>query len=526
MIVLSSSSQLKRWDQTTIKEQGISSAQLMERAAQRFCHRFVDRFPPDDFPRIAILVGPGNNGGDGACIARILEQRQYFTSIYAFWNSPEQRSGDLTLNWHKLEQLSHPRLHINDEFPADAEYDIIIDALFGAGLSRALESPFAELIHRVNQSGIKVIAVDMPSGMAMDHQPPDWPCIQAHETFSFAAPKLSSLLPGSSQAWGRTTILDIGLIPFPDIPRSMLQVMDPGDKAFSSHLPPRKIFTHKGTYGHVLILAGSKGHAGAALLAARGAYRAGAGLVTVYGPARIESIIQIGLPEAMFIADPESDHIAEIPPLDRYDAVVFGPGIGQAKTTRDAMVALLQNIGNIPLILDADALNLLAANPELYALIPAEGQLILTPHPGEFKRLLGEEMDDSRIFSQMEDVLRKLPGKQAVLLLKNQYSIALSTDGRRAVNIWFGNPGMATGGTGDTLCGAIAACAARGMTIFDATCLAVMAHGYAGDLASGEKGQPGMLASDLGDRLGLALTAFGHAELSDSNPEWNSVYPR
>ena len=526
--VITDSQQVRDWDAATLARDGISSLELMERAARAFVEHLVERYPLTEYERIDVLCGPGNNGGDGAAIARLLEASGYTTTVWGWWASDAARSEDLAANWQRLVDKGHGRLHVGERYDFRASPQVVIDALFGVGTNRPLEDPYREVVLTINGATkdgdyaeesslsrpveLEVVSVDVPSGQAVDGRHADWLCVDADETFTFEAIKLSALLPETGPAWGLIRIVHFGLEIPPIVPKGSIGLLTRDDGGRLRH--HRRRFTHKGTYGHVLVLAGSRGHGGAALLCGRGAYRAGAGLVTFHAPARLEALLQVGLPEAMVSLDADSDVLTGLPDLSPFDAVVVGPGIGQDDRTRVVLAELFAAAGDRPIVVDADGLNLLARHEELMASLPRRA--ILTPHPGEFRRLAGDFAGGRERLELLRAYARELPSEEAVVVLKGQYTAIANRQGDIGYNLFEGNPGMATGGTGDVLAGVIAGCAAQLVKVaedaferesiaWDAASIGVLAHGRAGDLAGGVFGEAGLLAGDVADRIGMAL---------------------
>ena len=526
--VVTDPQQVRDWDAATRARDGIASLELMERAARAFAEYFVRCYPLGEVERVDVLCGPGDNGGDGAAIARLLEASGYTTTVWGWWGSDSRRSADLQANWRRLVDKGHRRLHVNREYDFGAAPQVVIDALFGVGTNRELGGAFAETVRTLNDaapagtepegstgdrpSGLTVVSVDVPSGQRIDGSAPEWLCVDADVTVTFGALKLSALLPGTGLAWGSIRRLDLDLAMPVAVPEGGTGLLSAG--AVTRLAGPRDRFTHKGTYGHVLVLAGSRGHAGAALLCGRGAYRAGCGLVTFFAPARLESTLQLGLPEAMVRCDPDDECLTILPELTPYDAIVVGPGIGTDSRTATVVRELCAEAGERPVVFDADALNVIAADGSLVDLLPARS--ILTPHPGEFRRLAGGSVADSERYDRLRTFAAALPSDEAVVVLKGQYTALCNRRGDLGFNVFAGNPGMGTGGVGDVLAGAIAGCAAqlagtaqprsyRGEVAWGAASAAVLAHARAGDLAAEELGQAGLLAGDVADRLGRAL---------------------
>ena len=522
--VITAPDQVHAWDAQTIAAQNITSLQLMERAARAFVDHFTERYPPDSYEVIDILCGPGNNGGDGAAIARLLEAAGYTTSVWGWWGSDGGQSPDLVANWESLKRKHHPRLHENEDYVPTPGVDVIIDALFGVGLTRPLSGAYAETVRTANEARAQHVAVDVPSGQKVDGSQPDWLCFDAGETVTFEALKLAALLPETGPTWGAVLVTQVDLEEPPNWMTPDTPVIIDRDVIVAlaaEAMGPRERFTHKGTYGHVLVIAGSRGHAGAALLSGTGALNAGAGLVTFYVPARLETVMQLGLPEAMCLVDPHGDYLTTCPDLDRYDAFVIGPGIGQHADTARMLSQLFAAVGERPCVIDADALNLVAADETLSDKLPARA--ILTPHPGEFARLAGETRNGYERMQRLRGYAKTLPPR-ATVVLKDQYTAVATPDGEHYFNFFDGNPGMGTGGMGDVLAGVVGAIAAR-MDPVDsadpeaadfmtsgAAVLGVYAHAKAGDIVKEGWGEDGVTASRVAEAIGQALRRVYNSE--------------
>ena len=515
---------VREWDELTVKTQQISSFALMQRASDAFVDELYQQrlLWRHKSSTIAVLCGPGNNGGDGACIARTLAQQRHRLQVWSYPSSGGQRSADGATAWQQLEEEQQQQsggfgdnlvLHIDKPYQHSGEDDLlIIDALFGIGLDRALTGAFAKTVATVNAAKATVVSVDTPSGQQCRGLPENWPCVEAKHTFTFAALKRAALLPRSGAKWGEVHVLNINLVNPAEHPQLARQFeQEPTvltDRYVAEQLLPRRRFTHKGTYGHVLVMAGSRGHAGAALLAGQGAYRAGAGLVTFYVPQRLEPLMQGGLPEAMCLVDPAENHLTTCPDFSAYDAIVFGPGIGQHATTKLLLqeVLLACSSEDKAVVLDADALNLLAAKPELLAKLPPK--TILTPHPGEFTRLLDGRFNELDQLEAAAAFAKTHLAPLSCVVLKDQCTLNQTGDRRSSVNYFYGNPGMASGGMGDTLSGVIGAHLAGGLPPYEAALTAVALHAKAGDLAADNLGRPALLATDVANQLGNAYKFF------------------
>lgn len=488
-------------DQATIQAQGIRSEELMERAAAAFCEWLLARLATNLARPLHIFCGPGNNGGDGLAIARRLYQEGFAAQV---WLLPARKhSPDFQLNRQRLPpELACRELNPEQlpQLPPDA---LVLDALFGTGLSRPLAGAAAALVRHLNDSGVCVVAVDIPSGLFADApQPPDSVIVKARYTVSFELPKLAFLLPQNAEWVGAWQVLPIGLDPT-FIHNALVDNFFVDADFVMGRLPARSRFSHKGTFGHALLLAGSQGKIGAAVLASKACLRAGVGLLTVRVPAVGYDILQTAVPEAMALTDPATDFVTELPDLKPYAAVGIGPGLGQEGATLDVLRQLLRKAA-VPLVLDADALNLLGANPDLLSLLPPDS--LLTPHPKEFERLVGEPARDD--YHRLEQLRTFARAHRCYCVLKGAYTALATPEGVLYFNST-GNPGMATGGSGDVLTGLLLALRAdKRLTPLDAALLGLYAHGRAGDLAAQETGEAGLVAGDLVRFIGPALQAL------------------
>ncbi|OWP62844.1 bifunctional ADP-dependent NAD(P)H-hydrate dehydratase/NAD(P)H-hydrate epimerase [Hymenobacter amundsenii] len=495
---LLSAAQTRALDQATIQNQQISSADLMERAATAVTNWLLDELQPAYGIAIYVFCGPGNNGGDGLAVARQLYRAGYAVQVWLLKTG--KHSADFTHNRQQLPAEIPCQELDPDKLPAVTADAVVVDALFGTGLSRPLEGEAAVVVKYLNESGATVVAVDLPSGLFADApQPADSAVINAHYTLSFELPKLAFLLPQNAKFVGDWRRLPIELDQ---------EVMH--NVAVDNHfvtadelrgcLPKRPKFGHKGTFGHALLLAGSRGKIGAAVLASRACLRGGVGLLTTRVPAVGYNIIQISDPEAMCLADPNPDFLTELPDLQPYDAIGIGPGLGQHDSSREVLRQLLETT-RVPLVIDADALNLLGANPDLLALLPPGS--LLTPHPKEFERLVGEPARDD--YHRLDQLRRFAARTRCYCVLKGAYTALATPDGPLYFNST-GNPGMATGGSGDVLTGLLLALRAdKRLSPLDAALLGLHAHGRAGDLTLPHTGHAGLLASDIIRFIGPAL---------------------
>lgn len=511
--------QIRAWDAFTIAQEPLRSIDLMNRAAQTFVDWFVQSFPDTQTP-VYVFAGTGNNGGDGLAVARLLFRAFYdvkvficpFTGKYSpdFEAQRQELPPDIALST-VLAPLAIADgvavLHTRDMagreshtlLSQDAGRAIFIDALFGTGLSRPLEAPWPALIHFINSLPGRRVSIDLPSGLLAD-APTLGSCIRADDTFTFQQPKASFFFSENAEYIGKWVTGDIGLHPdFAEEQACDTYFLEKKDVA--GLLRPRKTFSHKGSFGHALLIAGSYGKTGAALLAAWAALRSGLGLLTVHAPRGAYSILQTAAPEAMFSADADEYKWTQTPETTHYQAIGIGPGIGTAAETGQALGRLLAQTDK-PVVLDADALNLLARHPEFWDIIPKGS--ILTPHPKEFARLFGDSPDG---FGRNRLQRERAQAHGVYIVLKGAYTAVAGPEG----SCWFnatGNPGMATGGSGDVLTGLLTGLLAQGYDPKSACLLGVYLHGLAGDIAAGMFSQEAMIAGDLAAVLGQAWLAL------------------
>ena len=501
-----SAAQTRALDQATMREQSLTPAQLMERAAGAFAEWFFRRFDQDEAGEMLILCGPGNNGGDGFTAARMLHQAGYRVRVMHLL------SGNFSKDWVRSRQelpasipISSIELDTLPEIPAGT---VVIDALFGTGLSRPLAGPAEAVVAHLNQAHARVVAIDLPSGLFADApQPAGSAVVRAQHTVSFGLPKLAFLLPQNAGFVGEWQVKDIGLSAG-FIAETASAWHYTTAAAVAGKLPPRPKFSHKGTFGHALLLAGSRGKMGAAVLAAGACLRGGVGLLTAHVPGCGYDIFQISQPEAMCLTDTQADFISELPDLTPYQAVAIGPGLEQHAGSLAVLRQLLTAAGRplektgkpLPLVIDADALNLLGSHRELLTLLPEN--TVLTPHPKEFERLTGPARDD---YHRLELLRNFAIEYRCLVVLKGAYTCLATPTGELHFN-GSGNAGMATGGSGDVLTGVLLALRAHGqLPAFEAVRLGVYAHGRAGDLAAAHTGMAGLVAGDIVRHIGPAL---------------------
>jgi ADP-dependent NAD(P)H-hydrate dehydratase / NAD(P)H-hydrate epimerase len=487
--------QMRNIDRRATERFGIPSIVLMENAATAVVDAIFAHYPECD--RVAIICGVGANGGDGFAVARHLENRGV-VPVILIAGERAKYSGDALTNLTICERLGIPMYDvatpIDEALVHAADADVIVDAIFGTGLNRAPEGIYAELIRAIAELRRPVIAVDLPSGANASSPTPFDPCINAEVTVTFAAPKLCHVFDPAASYCGEVIVADIS-IPEAAIEDEnvTLALITPRD--VQPLIAPRLSSTHKGTYGHLGVIAGSPGRSGAAVMCARGAIRAGVGLVTVMTDAETATIVHGGAIEAMTFS---GDDISTF--VEKKSAVLIGPGLADDDASyarvRDRIAAI-----ELPMIIDASALNAFASRAS--ELNPHKRPRVITPHPGELARLLGKttsEINDDRI-GAARDAARIT---NCVAVLKGYQTLIADPEGQVRVNPT-GNPGMASGGMGDVLAGIIGAFLARDVDPFEAACCGVYLHGLAGDILKEEMGDTGLAATDLAERVPLAI---------------------
>jgi NAD(P)H-hydrate epimerase len=495
---------MQELDRRAAAEYGIPSLLLMENAGAETVREMRATFPALSRSRVAILCGRGNNGGDGFVVARHLLNQGVTVRTFLLGRRGEVK-GDARVNLETLEKMGAALVEVTDtgELATLSEgmpsTDVVVDALLGTGTQGPARDLLAEAIELVNRAGRPVVAVDIPSGLGADDSEPPGPAVRAALTVTFALPKRSLLLYPAASYAGVVRIVDIGipsaLCRDPELRLGLLEAQD-AVPAF----PRRDPAAHKGSFGHVLVVAGSVGKTGAAVLTSLAAQRIGAGLVTLAIPESLNDIMEVKLTEVMTEPLPETE--ARTLGRDALDRLVrlaegksvlaIGPGLGTHPSTQELVRDLL-GVLRLPIVLDADGLNALAGRAELLG--RAAGPVILTPHPGELSRLLGIARDE--LLRQRIPVVQEVAGRfNVTLVLKTAHTVIASPKGDAAI-VPTGNPGMATGGTGDVLTGIIAGLLAQGVDPGLAARAGAYVHGLAGDLAAERMGQEAMLAGDL-----------------------------
>jgi ADP-dependent NAD(P)H-hydrate dehydratase / NAD(P)H-hydrate epimerase len=494
---------IREADQYTIEHEPITDIDLMERAAHG-CFEWIYREIPVTTP-VRVIAGTGNNGGDGLAIARMLSEKDYKVFLY-LTGDPEKLSPSAKINFDRLPDAIPVSLLGEDKpEPSFEEKDVIIDAIFGSGLARPVSGFYAKLISWINDAGCMVVSIDVPSGLFVDKtvfDVTDPVVVKAHYTLTFAPPKLAFFFPENARFTGIWELIDIGLSPtfIESVSVKNFMITKATVKPL---LKERKKYDHKGTFGHALLISGSRGKMGAAVLAAGGCLRSGAGLVTVHIPASGINILQTAIPEAMLSIDEHETCFGEVPTLDRFNAIGIGPGLGTNPLSQTAMKVLIQQ--GIPLVIDADALNILAENPTWLSFLPKGS--ILTPHPGEFERLAGKSAND---FEQNQRQ-RELSIKYGCYIILKRANTAITTPAGNCFFNTTGNPGMGTGGSGDVLTGIITGLMAQHYPPLEACLTGVYLHGLAGDLAARASGEEALIAGDLIKELGNAYKTI-HGE--------------
>ena len=477
-------------EQQTIENEPISSIDLVERAADRMAEFIAGRFPDHDL--FVFALGKGKNAADGLAVARKLSERGYTCRGYYIFPEAECCE-EYRINFRRMPENVILRQYDPEHPPMATPSGIVIDAILGTGVSGPVEGLVARGIDVVNHSGRRVISIDMPSGMSPELGKVQGAVVEADITLCLGYPKVSLLVPESGEYAGEIVVLPIGLWEksIDEIPSPYFYVA----KNDIRHLiEKRPKFSHKGEFGHALLIAGSEGMTGAAILSTEGALRSGCGLVTVHVPKAEHSVIHISHPAALVSPD-RGNRFTEVPhDLPKYTAIGIGTGMGQAPETFKAFKELLEQYDR-PMVIDADALNILAARKELLPLVPAES--ILTPHVGELRRLIGDWKSDREKLEKTTELAASI---NSYILIKGAYSVVCGPLGL----YWFnstGNPGMAKGGSGDVLMGLMTGLLAKGMNSRSAAILAAYVHGRAGDDAAKRWGQESMNAEDIAKNL-------------------------
>jgi NAD(P)H-hydrate epimerase len=506
--------QMRELDRLTIQKYQTPSLTLMERAGEGIAGAILERFARAAKKGVLVVAGKGNNGGDGFVVARLLKKKRISCEV-ALLARRDDLTADAAQNlraWVKLKgkvtEIDSNKLHLLSE--RIANNGLLVDAILGTGTKNTVTGLFSEVITLMNASGLPTVAVDIPSGLDSDRGWPLGTAIQAEMTVSLGYPKLGEVIyPGLTHV-GELVVADIGIES-----RAVVEVAPQTEllelETVRWLVPRRQADTHKGSYGHLLVVAGARGKTGAAILSCRAAMRAGAGLVTLAAPRALNNIFTSSLVEVMTepLGDDTSEQLEMLTDvewrrlLERKNVVLFGPGIGVSEATHHSIRWLLRNL-ELPWVIDADGLNNLAL--ELDRLRQARTPPILTPHPGEMARLIGK--NTAAVNADRIEVARGFAlAHRCHLILKGARTVIATADGKVFINPT-GNPGMASGGMGDVLAGIIAALLGQGLSGVDAMKLGVYVHGYVGDRVAESKGPIGILASDIVEGLPKALAEF------------------
>ncbi|MGM0650553.1 MAG: NAD(P)H-hydrate dehydratase [Bacteroidota bacterium] len=488
------SAQVKNIDAYTIKNEPISSPDLMERAATRMT-KWIKAVFDDKYP-FWIVVGPGNNGGDGLVIARLLDKEGYDVTV-CMLRFTDKLSEDCQLNLDRYHETGGKIIDIKsvDDLPDLPGNAVVIDAIFGAGLTRPVKKLPGAVIEKLNSIKAHKLAIDIPSGLfGEDNTDNTGNIFKAHHTLSLQFPNRSFFFRENRHYTGEVHIIDIGLHP-EAIEKTECNWFINTEKDIKALIKKRDKFDHKGHFGHALLIAGSYGTTGAAVLASKGCLRAGAGLLTVHVPKTGYEIMQESVPEAMISIDRSELIFTECDDIEAFDAIGTGPGLGKKPNTQKALEKLIQQ-SEKPIVFDADALNIISDNKALLKALPEYS--VLTPHPKEFERLFGKSKDS---WAEAQLQLRMAQKHKLVIVVKGAFSRIATPNGKLFINIT-GNPGMATAGSGDVLTGIVLSLLTQGYDAVAAARLAVYLHGSAGDLAAEKNSQEAMIAGDIPEFLG------------------------
>lgn len=486
------SAQIHELDEYTIEHEPIESIHLMERSARAIVRAIREEW--SDAVPVVVFAGPGNNGGDALAVARLLGEQGYTVTAYLF-NITGHLSADCETNKKRILGNHQVKnfVEVTQEFdpPKLEAGTLVVDGLFGSGLNKPLAGGFASLVKYINASHSQVVSIDVPSGLMAEDNTFNVRAniIRATMTLTLQQPKLSFLFAENQQFIGRLRTLDIQIsaegMEQTDAPYEMVEEAD-----IRRILMPRGVFVHKGMMGHALLVAGSYGMAGAAILAAKACLRSGIGKLTVHTPRSNNLVLQMAVPEAIVQQDLEEVGFGEPVDTDEYDVMGIGPGLGQTEGTAIALIAQLRRT-QCPVVADADALNILANHRAWLQQLPKG--IVMTPHPLEFDRMMGHSSDSFERLQKALDLARRLDG---YIILKGHYSALCLPDGHVYFNTT-GNGGMATAGSGDVLTGIITGLLGRGYKQQDACLLGMYLHGLAGDLAARDLGVESLVASDI-----------------------------
>ncbi len=501
-----SNNEIKQIEQFTIEQEGISSTELIERAAEGIASEVFERWRPD--VRLLVFAGWGNNGADALEAARLLADKGFSPEVYLFNIGGNRLTHECAIMRERLLKsggdISFLEITGKERFewPEPDASDLIIDGIFGSGLDRPLPISLQMLVHNINDSGATVVSIDIPTGLfgEWNDGTPRTNMVHASLTLAIGFPHLAFFIADNAEVVGRWKVIDIGLNKqaIKNAPLNYFLVNENDTLRF---LAPRNEFASKVDFGHALIAAGSYGMVGASVLAAKGCLRAGAGKVTVHGPGCAFQTLQSTVVSAMFDADHGKQHITDIPTDQCYTAIAVGPGLGKHEETVTALEKFLKTMEaqSRPVIIDADALNIIADNKTILGYLPLLS--VLTPHPGEFDRIFGEQPSHE---ARLQKAIEAAHYHQVIIVLKGRYTAIVRPDGKVFFNA-SGTPAMATGGSGDVLTGVIAGFMASGLKPEIASFVGAFVHGVAGELACEDNSDIGTTAEDIADNIGRAI---------------------
>lgn len=488
----------KELDEYTVIKEGVSFLDLMERAASAVTYEIMSRWRRNT--PVVVFAGPGNNGGDALAVARMLRNEGYEVAVYLF-NTSKTLTPCCAKNFERLQGMDMEITEVVQTFmmPDLTSGMLVVDGLFGAGLSRPLTGGYVSLVTYINESEADVISIDVPSGLYGEDNRGNYhnTIVKADITVSFQCPKLAFMFKENAPYVGEWRVADIGIsqtiIDKKETPYNYVEIED-----LANLVVRRPRFSDKRDYGHLLIMAGSVGMMGAAVMATKAALRSGAGLVTIHSAACGEDILQSTVPEALFVPDTNMNYITNFALKPSHNAIAVGPGLGRHKDTAEAVAYLLEKARQ-PIVIDADALNIIAGNNSLFDKIPKYS--VLTPHYREFDRLFGESKTSyDRMLKAMD-----IAAQYNITIILKGFNTAVITPTREVYFNSTGNPGMATGGSGDVLTGIVASLMAQRYSPSVAAVLGVYLHGMAGDMAAEENSEEAMTATDIISHLGAAF---------------------
>ncbi len=499
MLKILTTTQIRMADEFTIQHKPISSLNLMELASKKL-YLWIGDYININRP-VYIFTGPGNNGGDGLALARMLLENGYLVEVFML-NISNSLSRDAEINLQRFSQIGKSKISkiLNEnQFPVIPKGSLIVDALFGSGLKKPLDGLALRLVNYLNSTDEEILAIDIPSGLFGEDNRDNLPggIICATNTLTFQFPKLAFFFAENRNFTGEWHVLDIGLHKefISKVETDWYYCSKP---EVAGLIKKRKKFDHKGIFGHALLLSGSKGKTGAAILSALACLKSGCGLVTAHIPASAYEILQVAIPEVMCSVDSNKNLIGNLPELSGFDAIGIGPGIGTHQKTASLLKKLLLTIRK-PLVIDADGINILAENKDLVNLIPEN--TILTPHPGEFDRLAGKSQNGYERFLKQIDFAKHY---KITVVLKGAFTSIATPNGKVYFNTT-GNNGMATAGSGDVLTGIILSLLAQDYTPVNAAITGVYLHGLAGDIALEIESHESLIAGNIIEHIGFAF---------------------